>query len=257
VSRPLEPDEIDWERYDFIDLGCSSGGSIAHCAGRFRVERGLGIDIDPKKVHKTLDAGFDAVLGDARSLRLDREVSFVSMLDFLEHLPSLEVAEEILASAAGWARDFIYIKHPSFEGEERGPDLDVRQYWWGWHGHPCHLQVADYCGIFDRLGLSTYTIRYLGRVDTSAHPTVVPASAPAEISANRAAEYDDPSPRSLSPPLWRRQDIFIALRPYDPEEWKEVVRPTRQDVKLMRESGQIGDDLGRYPHLAPRRRVRE
>src|SRR5215208_5175465 len=90
----------DWSAYDFIDLGCSNGGSIRHCMTRFGAERGLGIDVDPKKVDNTQEAGYDAVIADARELRLDGQVSFISMLDFCEHLPDLTVVQEIIEAAA-------------------------------------------------------------------------------------------------------------------------------------------------------------
>lgn len=245
--------QVDWANYDFVDLGCSSGGSIRHCSVRFGVESGLGIDLDRAKVKKTRAAGFDAVVADARELDLDRGVSFISMLDFLEHLPDLDVVEEILAAAARSARDFIYIKHPSFEGQESAEGQGLRQYWWDWHGHTCHVRVADYCSIFDRLGLANYTVRFLGRVVDSQHPSVIPTTEPVDRSADQAAAVTDVPAVTFSPPLWRRQDIFVALRPFEPEEWIEIVRPTPQDAKLMRESGQLPGGLERYPHLRPKR----
>jgi hypothetical protein len=250
--RSLE--DIDWTDYDFVDLGCSSGGSIEHCMKRFGAERGLGVDLDPAKVERTQAAGYDAVVADAQELDLDRQVSFITMLDFFEHLPDLGVVEEILAAAHRSARDFIYIKHPSFEGEEQFEAQGLRQYWWDWHGHTCHVRVADYCSMFDRLGISSYTIRYLGRIDGSDHPSIVPVSAPADLSANEAAAVVDVPDLRFSPPLWRRQDIFIALRPFEPDEWTDIVRPTPQDLKLMRESGQLPGESADYPHLAPNRR---
>lgn len=246
---------IDWSAYDFIDLGCSNGGSIRHCLQRFSVERGIGVDIDARKVERTRAAGFDAVIADARSLDVERAVSFVTMLDFFEHLPDLGTVEEILAAAARSARDFIYIKHPSFEGQEHAEADGLRQYWWNWHGHTAHVRVADYCSMFDRLGLSAYMIRYVERIDDSSHPCIVPIDAPQDLSAADAAEETDVKQVHFSPPLWRRQDIFIALRPFSASEWAEVTRPTPQDHKVMVRSGQIpaaGD--GSYGHLRPVRR---
>jgi len=250
-----EAPPTDWSVYDFIDLGCSNGGSIQHCLNRFTVTRGIGVDIDPRKVETTRAAGFDAIVADARAIDAERGVSFVTMLDFFEHLPDLGMVEEILAAAARSARDFIYIKHPSFEGQERVEADGLRQYWWNWHGHTAHVRVADYCAMFDRLGLSTYMIRYIERVSDSAHPSIVPASAPQDLSSATAAEITDVKFVEFSPALWRRQDIFIALRAFAPDEWADITRPTGQDHKVMVASGQIpapGD--GTYKHLRPVRR---
>jgi capsular polysaccharide biosynthesis protein len=224
---------VDWSRYDFIDLGCSRGGSISHCMSRFGVERGLGIDLDPKKVKSTQEAGFDAVVADARDLGLDGRVSFVSMLDFCEHLPDLAAVEKVIAAAAESAQDFLYIKHPSFEGEARVEELGLRQYWWDWQGHTAHPRVVDYCAIFQRLGLSTYEIRYLGQIADSQHPSIIPTSMPIDQSEADAQSVADNPHVTFWPPLWRRQDIFVALRPFDQSEWRAITRPTNTDRMLL------------------------
>lgn len=249
-------ENTDWSKYDFVDLGCSNGGSLRHCMMRFGVERGLGVDIDERKVAKTLEAGFDGVVADARELDIDRQVSFVTMLDFFEHLPGLDYVHDILAAAARSARDFIYIKHPSFEGQERVEADGLRQYWWHWHGHTAHIRIADYCTILDELGLSTYLVRYIERVGSSEHPSIVPTSTPQDCSAEQAAAIVIAPPVEFTPPLWRRQDIFIALRPFSPKEWESVTRPTANDFKLMRDSGQFRNGENPPVHLRPVRKAR-
>lgn len=231
--------DVDWERYDFVDLGCSKGGSIHHCVERFDADRGLGIDLDPAKVERTREAGFDAVVADAAELRLDGQVSFISMLDFCEHLPNLEMVQAVIAAAANSARDFLYIKHPSFEGEQRVEAMGLRQYWWDWHGHTAHIRVADYCRIFEELGLNTYMIRYLGEITHSRHPSIIPTSTPRDQSQEAAAAIVDVPDVIFSPALWRRQDIFVALRPFERAEWAAVTRPTASDRLLMADTGPV------------------
>ena len=105
------------KRADFIDLGASRGNSLLYCQKLFG-GRGVGIDVNPRKVEEARAKGLDVVLADARTLELPRGVRFVSACDFLEHLPDLATAREILAGVARAATDFIFIRHPSFEGEE-------------------------------------------------------------------------------------------------------------------------------------------
>jgi SAM-dependent methyltransferase len=232
---PDSLDSVDWSRYDFVDLGCSKGGSLQHCQARFHASRGLGVDIDPSKVEQTRAAGYDAIEADARALDLDGQVSFISMLDFCEHLPDLAMVEEILAASARSARDFLYIKHPSFEGEEHVEQLGLRQYWWDWHGHTCHVRVADYCDIFERLGLNTYKIRYIERIESSQHPSVIPTSMPQDQLETDAASVSGKPDIRFDPPIWRRQDIFVALRSFDVDEWARITKPTAADRRDMRE----------------------
>jgi SAM-dependent methyltransferase len=242
---------VDWDLYDFVDLGCSNGGSIWHGMKRFGGQRGIGIDIDPRKVQNTRDAGFEAVVADARDLDLERRVSFITMLDFFEHLPDAWTVEQIIAAAARSARDFLYIKHPSFEGQELSEHQGVRQYWWDWHGHTAHIRVADYCSMFDRLGLRQYFIRYVERIDDSTHPSIIPTSMPRDCSAEEAAAVTDVPFVRFSPPLWRRQDIFVALRPFETGEWRELTKAAPSDLVAMRRSGQTEYDPVAYDHVAP------
>jgi SAM-dependent methyltransferase len=210
---------------EFLDLGCSSGGSIAHCTARFGAQRGLGIDISPEKVRKSLANGVEAMVGDATRLELDKRVRFVSMMHFLEHLPDIDAVERAIASAAAAATDFLYIHHPSFEGEPYIESLGLRQYWWHWHGHPTHITVEDFCRIFEAAELGPYSIRYIEEVENSSHPTVLPASAPADqFEYDRAAHGPKPEVR-FRKPIWRFQEIFVALRPLPSEDWRRITTP--------------------------------
>lgn len=215
---------VNWDDYDFLDYGSSKGGSIRHCKGRFHATRGVGVDIDPNKVVKARAAGVDAFVGDATELGISKAVRFVSMLDFLEHLPDLTAVKAAIASAAEVATDFIYIKHPSFEGEELVESLGVRQYWWHWRGHTCHIHVSDYCAMFDDLGLHQYMIRHHVSISDSSHPSVIRTGLRPDIRGREAAARTDTPFIEFERPIWRRQDIFIALRPFDPDEWRGITR---------------------------------
>ena len=232
-------ESVDWSLYDFIDLGCSKGTSIRHCMSRFGVKRGIGVDLNPAKVNSANEAGFDAVVGDARDLRLSERVSFVSMLDFCEHLPDLGSVEEVLAAAAEIAQDFLYIKHPSFEDEIRVEEMGLRQYWWDWLGHTTHIRVNDFCSMFDRLGLSTYMIRYIERISDSSHPSIIPTTMPPDQTGVQAEAITKTPIATFTPPLWRSQEIFVALRAFEPEAWREITRPSQNDLKKVQATGQL------------------
>jgi len=215
--------DVDWKRFDFVDLGCSKGGSLDWCGKRFEARRGLGVDLDPGKVHQTLEAGFDAVVADATELDIEDAVRFVSMMDFLEHLPGLDLVEASIERAASVATDFIFIRHPSFEGEGFLEGSGVRQYWWRWSGHTAHPQVADYCGMFERIGLRQYTILYREPVHDSSHPSILPLDAPVNQHAFDPAVHSRKPEVKFERPLWRMQDILVALRPFSASDWAKVV----------------------------------
>lgn len=214
--------DVDWSSYAFIDLGSSSGGSLGYCAKRFGLGPGIGVDIDPKKVEKAAEVGLDVVQADATRLELDDAVSFVSMMDFCEHLPGLDVVEAIIESAARAARDFLFIHHPSFEGEHYLVSLGVRQYWHHWTGHTAHVRISDYCTIFDRLGLNQYMIRFNERVEGSAHRSVLPLSAPKNQHEYDRELHGEKPDVAFEEPIWRSQDIYVALRPFSAREWSDL-----------------------------------
>lgn len=221
-SQPTAIAQLAWEEFDFIDLGCSKGGSLLYCRRRFHAGRGIGLDLDEAKVSEATAAGHDAVIADATKLGLESVVSFVSMMDFLEHLPDLRAVEETIDNAARAASDFLFISHPSFEGRDMLERLGLQQYWWDWSGHLCHIEVADYCQIFDRLGLRQYAIRYIEPIHESSHPSILPVEAPRDQHAYDPAVHPPKELHEFSRPVWRMQEIFVALRPYSPDDWTAV-----------------------------------
>ena len=218
--------DVDWGRYDFVDLGCSHGGSLEYCEKRFGADRGIGLDIDPGKVEGARAAGHDAVVADVTELDVHDQVRFVSMMDFLEHLPSLGTVEAVIEGAARLATDFLFIRHPSFEGEDYLGSIGLRQYWWHWRGHPTHPHVEDYCQIFERLGLGLYTIRYSGEIADSLDPSVLVDDEPIDQGPFDPRAHTARPYVAFSRPLWRLQDIFVALRAFDPrgQEWAAIVQ---------------------------------
>jgi len=219
AAEPMSLKEVAWDDYDFIDFGSSSGGSLNHCRKRFRADRGIGVDLDAAKVEVARSNGLDVVVGDATRLEVNKGVRFVSMLDFLEHLPDLSTVEAAIRSAADAATDFLYIKHPSFEGSDYLRSLGVRQYWWLWSGHTCHASVADFESIFTRLELDDYIIRYVEQITDSDHPSIVSAAGPRNQHAYDPGTHPPKPYLRFNRPVWRLQEIFVALRPLGPAEW--------------------------------------
>jgi SAM-dependent methyltransferase len=223
-ALPRSLHEVDWAEYDFVDLGCSHGGSLEFCTKRFGARRGIGLDIDSRKVEGARSAGHDAVVADVTRLDLHDRVRFVSMMDFLEHLPSLGAVEAVIEGAARIATDFLFIRHPSFEGEDYLASVGLRQYWWHWRGHPTHPQVVDYCRIFERLGLGLYRIGYSGEIADSLDTSVLVDDEPIDQGPFDPTTHAERPYVAFPRPLWRLQDIFVALRPFDPRgaEWAAI-----------------------------------
>ncbi len=228
LTRP--PDEgrvsIPWWKYEFADFGCSTGGSLKHCIERFGARSGIGIDIDPIKVEKTRAAGFDAALADLHKLDGEKSLRFVSMMQFLEHLPSLEEVERVVAKAASLATDFLYIHHPSFEEEHYLLGQGLRLYYHHWSGHTTHITRDEFFTMFERLGLMQYHVRPIQPVIRSDHESILPSSAPINQHQYTAELHGEKPSIPFPRPIHRHMEIFIALRPFSAEEWRAIVAPS-------------------------------
>ena len=219
IPRDPPSESVDLSGYDFIDLGCGHGRSIRDCCTRFKVRRGIGVDLDPDKVESARNAGFDAICADATELSVENQVRFASMLDFLEHLPDLETVEAMLQFASKAASEFLFISHPSFEGEDYLRDLGFRQYWWHWSGHPSHPRIADYKAIFARLGLTQYMIRFNELVEDSHHKSILTTDMPKNQHEFDPARHRRRPFVRFEVPVWRFQEIFVRLPGMEAEEW--------------------------------------
>lgn len=211
---------------DFLDLGASKGGSLRFCGRRFG-GRGIGIDIDAEKVRIAREAGFEVLHADASDLGLRNAVRFVAAMDFFEHLPDADTTRSILRSAAEAATEFLFIRHPSFEGEHYLRQLGLMQYWHEWSGHPNHLRISDYCELFDELGLRRYAVEYVDRVRDASHPSVIPLGHCNSQQYDAEAHGAKPA-AAFAEPVWRMQHIYVQVGDMPADAWERIVRSGRQ-----------------------------
>jgi SAM-dependent methyltransferase len=176
---------VDLAPFDFVDFGCSAGGSIDWAARRFGGRRGLGVDISPDKVAAARAAGHEAMLADAA--RLDQfagKVRFSTMVHFLEHLPSIEAARKVTATALSISRDFLYVRQPWFDSDGALMRLGLKLYWSHWRGHPLPMTSLQAFILFDELRSARKCARFAiygrGPIASSGHDAVVPLTAPGE-----------------------------------------------------------------------------
>ncbi|MBA8906827.1 class I SAM-dependent methyltransferase [Aminobacter ciceronei] len=198
--------------YDFIDFGCSKGGSIAYAAKAFGVPRGIGIDISPEKVEATRGAGFDAMLADARTLSAyPKAVSFVTMLDFLEHLPGLSDARTCILSASEVAKDFIFIRQPWFDSDGYLMSLGLKLYWSDWRGHPNAMTSLEFHNVLSRIpNIEDFRIYGRDPILDSDHPAVHPIGSPTDQHEWKAGTHDPKPAVPFDRPVFK-QIMCIAI----------------------------------------------
>ena len=189
---------VDLKAFDFIDFGCSAGGSIDWARRRFGGRRGLGVDINPDKVAAARAAGFEAVVADgARLDQFTGKVRFATMIHFLEHLPSIEAARKVVGTALSISRDFLYVRQPWFDSDGALMRQGLKLYWSHWRGHPLPMTSLQAYALFEDLRKTGRCARFAiyGRtpIVSSDDPAVLPLSAPSD-SHQYEPERDGPKP---------------------------------------------------------------
>ena len=138
--------------FQAIDWGSSSGGSIDHIRQRYKYDRVVGIDLDPVKVTNAREAGRVIIQADATNFDAGPGVVDASfMFHFLEHLPSLGHAEQVITQACLASRDVIYIRQPMFGADEELLRFGLRFTWSTWAAHPNRMTTLDFFRILNKL----------------------------------------------------------------------------------------------------------
>ncbi len=222
------PIKYDLSKFDFLDLGSKTGGSINYCAKRFRTgpnnsATGIGIDFDPDHVQASRQAGFAVLEQDILDLDVDHKFRFVSALDFLEHLPDLEAVKAIVQKMSQLASDFLFIRHPSFEDVEYLKALGLKITWTDWSMHTAPIKLHDFASIFNQLGLRQYCFNHRGEIIDSSDERIVPLSAPVDTHAYSSDHGKKPLVK-FDKKIFSQIDIFVPLRPLAPKEWNWITR---------------------------------
>lgn len=164
---------LNVSEYDFIDFGASKGGSLDFASANFG-GRGIGIDIDPKKIESLRSNGHEGIVADATSLSLpDGSLEYATMMNFLEHLPNASFAQEVIHQAVRVSRKFVYIMGPNFDDIEYLASLGLKKFYADWSGHTWHHTKIDFQRILSSLGVR-YHIIETERIRRSSHKYLLP-----------------------------------------------------------------------------------
>jgi len=178
---------IDLSPFDFVDFGCSVGGSMKFAERAFAGGKAIGIDIDPTKVERTRAAGYEAVLADATDPQQFRGQARFSILShFLEHLPNYEAVTRSLETAIAISRDFVFVRQPWFDTDGELFRHGLKFYWSDWSGHPMPLtSLQMYRAIRKALGagrIARATVYGFNPVVNTDDECVIPVSEPLNSS---------------------------------------------------------------------------
>jgi SAM-dependent methyltransferase len=186
--------------FDFLDFGCSSGGSIAWAKKTLGAKRGLGIDIDKAKVEAARAAGCDAVLFDIMDIPATKLVDFTLLSHFLEHVPNTLQAAEFIKRACQVSREFVLIKQPYFDADGALFLKGLKLYWSHWRGHRYTMSSLNlYCvlaGLQQSGAIEGFSIHHRDPIHSSDDPAIHPIESPIDQHAYDPARH--PPKRSVS-----------------------------------------------------------
>ncbi len=173
--------DVDFSQFDFIDFGCSDGGSLKFAQQAIPNAKGCGIDIDPAKVEKACNAGHFAVTGDIFSIQTPKIVDFVTLSHFLEHLESIDLAKRMLQKAIELATHFVLVRQPWFDADAQLMQLGLKLYWSHWRGHRNNMGCLAFHsalnGELQAEKLSAFGVYGHGRIRRSSDPCLIPLNA--------------------------------------------------------------------------------
>lgn len=213
--------------YDFVDFGASERSyndiAVVQLGGR----KGLGVDVDPRKVTQMRELGYDCMAGDITRLGMARQaVRFVTMSHVLEHLPDLQSVSLAIRQAEQVATDFLLIQGPYFDADDALAKRGFKFYWSDWHGHTCHLTTHQLVDVLRELGLRDYVLTAHGRVLGSDDPCIHPLCSPRDQHAYRAGVHPAKPEVAFEPPHFHKpvyREFVCLVRLRDFAGWRRIL----------------------------------
>ena len=236
---------IETKGYEFLDFGCSAGGSLGRYGKMFGAKgKGLGLDISPEKVKKTREAGFDAVECDLTKLRVEKKVRFIVMSHFLEHIPDANDVEKIINNACRSASEFVFIRQPYFDADPYLFKEGFKFFWSDWHGHPNNMTMLDIHNILSPI-LSKGTIRRfslygLDLVKDSSSPDIHNINSPVDQHGWEAGKHSEKRFVDFSQPVYRETMAIVEIRDRIIEKIEKVFR--KNAIKFFDSAGYNAGD---------------
>ena len=203
-------------KFDFLDFGCSHGGSIARSKRYFSGKQGLGIDIDSKKIQSARENGFDVIKYDIHNMPDLKLVRFTVMSHFLEHLPDYGDVQTFITKACQVSREFVFIKQPFFDADGYLFDKGLKLFWSDWHGHPNNMTVLQLYRVLEKLrkqGLfSKFSLHGKVPILSSSAPEVHPLTA-AEDQHQYEPQKHPPKPMDIQfdMPIFYETVAFLSM----------------------------------------------
>jgi hypothetical protein len=129
----------------------------------------------------------------------------------------------MLEKLARASRDFLFIRHPSFDDMEYLASFGLKFGWTDWESHTNMMKIDDFRRVFESLGWADYVIYPDLPIEDSSHKAVVPATAPRETYEYDEAAHGPKPAVTFDHTLYGKYDIFVRLNPrMDEAAWRRA-----------------------------------
>lgn len=218
---------ISKKEYRFLDFGCSTGSAIDYAYKLFDDSRpGLGLDINKKKIELARENGHDAIAFDILKIPDHKIVEFVTLAHFLEHLPSVTVADQILRKAVTVARKFVFIRQPFFDADGYLAQKGLKLYWSDWKGHMNKMTSLDFYLSLNRMKteglLRSFTIHFHNKVASSADQAIHPLSSPIDQHGYDSATHPPKNSEIQLTGVYREIYVLVHIKKVDPSRFSKL-----------------------------------
>lgn len=227
---------IDLRKYDFIDVGSSSGGAIDFAKSKFGWGSAIGIDLDEKKVNLANKSGREVVLGDATQLSLTFQgrTRCAILSHFLEHLPNLTAAKSSLTSLGNHVLEDVFIQQPFFDFKNELATFGLKFFWSDWSGHKNMMTLKDWRDILEELVNRTgiYEVAVLGmtsRVYSSLDESLIPLNSEKNSSSYNPDVHPPKVNVEFEIPLYKEVKVILQKRKNE-KSLREYVAKLNLDV---------------------------
>ena len=219
--------------FDYIDFGCSKGGSLLYGREVLGGNRGVGLDISSDKVKRTQQSGFAAIEMDVTDLSMTPNCTqFVTMIDFLEHLPNITEAEKCIQAACEAATDFVFIRQPWFDSDGYLFKNGLKLYWSDWTVHPNAMTSLELFAALRKLKQSSRWRMYArSPISNSVHEAVHPLSSDPDQHAYDPAVHPEKLILNFNEPVFSQIGAIILLKD-DPDLLFEIEAKTKWSTVL-------------------------
>jgi len=199
--------------FDFVDFGCSTGNSLQLGFDSFGAKRGIGLDIDQRKVDQTIERGYEALCLDVTKLdKHDDIVSFAILSHFLEHLPGYRMARKCITAAMAASRDFVLIKQPWFDSDGYLFGQGLKFFWSDWRGHDFAINRLEMYRAIRDSGINC-SLRFYGRrpITNSSDLAIHPYSAPFDQHAYNEEKHGTKNIVDIPIPTYYELQCVVLL----------------------------------------------